>query len=473
MSRDVDRDLERTLPANIEAERSVLGALIADNDRYPDVASVVTRGDWHRDAHRIIYAAIEARLETSGGRVDLVTLKDDLARSGDLERVGGPAYIAALVDAVPRTTNASAYARIVKEKSQLRALVHFAQRVLTDAYAAEEDAATILAEADRALVALQRIGTQGGAQPIHETIGQLLAAVEHRHAHRDTLVGAPTGFTAIDALTGGWQAGDMIVIAARPSIGKSVFALSTAVAAAQSGRTVAIVSLEMTREQLQLRLASSLSGVPLSVIQGGWCTEAQLRTLGNTFQAMAALPIHIDDASTRTMHEVRATCRRLMPEGLGLVVVDYIQLLQPGDTHRGSTRNDQIADMSRRLKRLAGECGVPVIVVSQLNRASEGRSDPRPRLSDLRESGALEQDADLVGFLHRQHHRESGVTEFIIEKQRNGPTGTVTLALDRETTTLREATSEATQDALPEIDPETAHAAKVRAIIRQRGKHKE
>lgn len=473
--RDVDEDFERTLPHNLEAERSVLGAILLHNDAYLEATKHIRPADFFRDAHRRIYSSIERILEKPGTAIDLVTLREDLGRTGDLDEVGGPAYISALVDGVPRSTNVGHYARIVKDKSLLRAMIFAANKLLTNAYAGEEDPRAILSLADQAIVELQHGASIGRMAATSRSSAALLDALEWRHNHRGQLSGVPTGFETLDNLTLGWQAGDMIVLAARPSIGKTSFVLNSAVAAARAGVRTAIFSMEMRRQQLEFRMLSSLSGVQLTSILSGWIAETSWGRISQALGELAELPICIDDAASRTVWDIRGECRRLKADGgLGLVVIDYVQLMAGSLDRRGANRNEELTDISRKLKVLADEIAAPIIVLSQLNRAAEGRSDPRPKLSDLRESGALEQDADIVAFLHRKHHREGGTTNLILEKQRNGATGTLNLSLERETTTFTDAGLAEEPAPLPpaEEKKQDDHDAKVRAIIRNRNKRR-
>lgn len=433
-------EAERTLPHNLEAERAVLGAILLHNDAYEKAAPIVTAPDFFRDAHRRIYQAIDRLLEWKGGIVDMVTLREELGKRGDLDEVG-PTYLSALVDGMPRSTNVEHYARIVREKSQLRQLIATGNKFISAAYAAEEPAEVILAQADKSIVELQAgNGTSRTISLIDSSAG-LIADLEYRVAHRGEIIGCPSGFTSIDEITLGWQPGDLIVLGARPSIGKTTFVVNSATAAARAGKRIAIFSLEMRRKQLEYRMLSSLSGVPLSRLLSGCLMTPDWPLVAEATNVMHALPFHINDQAGLTIGDVRAECRRIKAEegSLDQVVIDYVQLMGGMLEDRRSNRNDQIADTSRRTKTLADELGVPILLLSQLSRANEKRPDPRPKLSDLRESGSLEQDADIVGFLHRKNHREGGLTYFIIEKQRNGPTGTIKLSLDRDVVLFTDA----------------------------------
>lgn len=425
----MSQDGERSLPHAIDVERSLLGSLMIQASGMEVVASILAGDDFYRDAHRRIYACM-VRLHDASTPLDMVTIRADLIRQGDIDEVGGPAYVSALLDGGLRSANVEHYARIVKEKSKLRAVIFLANKLMTDAYDGEEPSAVILSKADQQLLALQSGPITSGMQSLRTATNDLIADLEYRNTHRGELTGVDTGFKSINTTTSGWQAGDIVIIAARPSIGKTTLAINTAVAGARSGAHTAIFSLEMKRRQLEYRILSSISNVPLSRLLGGYVISSEWAQLSHAIGEMGTLPIYIDDTSSMTTADIRRVCRRLKSEnGLNLVVIDYVQLMPGTIERRGVTRNDEITDISRRLKILAGELNVCIILLSQLK-----RSDGVPKMSDLRESGALEQDADIVGLLHRKNHREGGETHFILEKMRNGPTGTITLMLDRDVT---------------------------------------
>lgn len=425
---------ERTLPNNLEAERAVIGAILLRNEVFDSVAKLISAPSFFRGAHQFVYKVMTQLLEKASGAVDVVMLKDALAKQGLLEEVGGPSYIATFTDGVPRSINAMHYAGIVREKALYRHLITAGERLMADAYAEEKAADVVMSDAERILMELQS-GHEGQVATLASMTPRLMENLEYRVKHRGELTGPTTGFKSIDDETMGWQAGDLIVLAARPSIGKTTFAINSVVESAKRGTRVLFYSMEMTKEQLELRILAGLSGVPLKRIAGGYVLDAEWPQLAAAIEVMHELPISIDDTPGRTAWQIRSGAKRLKVEtGVELVVIDYVQLM-PGTLERkGVTRNEEVTDISRKLKIMAGELSVAVILLSQLNRAAEGRSDPRPKLSDLRDSGALEQDADLVCFLHRKNHREGGVTNFILEKQRNGPTGTVNLTLDRDIT---------------------------------------
>lgn len=468
---------ERTLPHNLEAERAVLGAILLHNDAYERIAQTITSADFFRRAHALIFESIERLLERATGDVDMVTIKEDLNRRGDLDECGGPVYISALIDGVPRSTNIEHYARIVKEKATLRRLIMQSNRVITAAYAAEEPAASILTMADRGIVDLQN-DTLGGAMiSLKKSNPAYIEVLEQRIANKGALTGLPTGFSKIDAATLGWQRKDSILIAARPSIGKTAFVLNTARAMAESYRPktselchVAFFSMEMRRTQLEDRLLSSLCGIPSTLLRSGHVFgPEQYEALGVGLARMQRMNLHIDDTKGRTVFDIRAECRRLRSEhGLDAVVIDYIQLMEGSLARKGVTRNEELTDISRRLNVMFGELDVAGLILSQLSRPNENRPDPRPQLKDLRDSGALEQDADLACFLHRKNHKEGGLTHFIMEKARNGPTGTLALDFDRDLTLFKEYEGE------PPAEPEPTpieKKAKQRSFLSQRARN--
>lgn len=446
---------ERTLPHSLEAEKAVLGAILINNATLDSVAGIVRRHDFFRRAHQTIF---EVALELHERRIeiDLVTVKDECLRRGELDEVGGPAYISSLTDGVPRSANARHYAGIVREMATRRRAIDIANKVLADAYDGETLSSDIVREADKSIIELQKGAEPGRMVDLRDGTGELLEWIESRVKMAGQLTGVDTGYASINEQTLGWQRGDMVVLAARPSIGKTALTLTMAVAAAKAGHRVALFSLEMRRRQLEYRLLASLSGVPLKRIMGGHLNEFDFEKMSGAMTMLSELPILVDDRGGQSIWDIRAACRRLRAEGgLGLVIIDYLQLMAGSLERRGATRNDEMTDISRRTKQLADECDVPILALSQLNRGADSRTDKTPQLSDLRESGSLEQDADIVAFLHRKNHRASGPTGFIIGKQRNGPTGTVILTFDRETQQFGDAGLEAEQADLP-TDPPAA-----------------
>jgi len=433
---------ERTLPHNLEAERSVLGAILLHNDTFNLAAEVIDAGDFFREAHRRIFDKM-VRLAERGEAIDFVTLKEELSKSGDLDEVGGPAYIAALVDGVPRSTNVAHYARIIKEKATLRNLIFSANKILATAYDAEEDADVILDEAEHAIFAIADDKIGDGFVSLKTLAQSSLDTIEALHARKELITGVPTGFTDLDEMTSGLQPSDLVIIAARPSMGKTSLVMNIAQhVGTKTGMTVGIFSLEMSKEQLFLRMLTAEARIDAHRLRGGFLGERDWGKLSQAIGTLSEAKIFIDDSASIGVLEMRAKCRRLSSQhGLHLIIVDYIQLMQ--GRGRFENRTLEVASISRSLKGLAKELHVPVVVLSQLSRAPESRSDHRPQLSDLRESGALEQDADVVAFIYREEQYADknappsdaqGVAEIIVGKQRNGPTGVVKLAFIREFT---------------------------------------
>lgn len=428
---------ERILPHNLEAEKAVLGAMLVNPETYPYIAHHIGAPQFFRRAHRVVFEVMAYLIDEKRVAPDLISVVNEVKRRGELEECGGPAYISALTDGVPRAANVQQYARIVKEKALLRSLITTANAMLAGAYDEGSSATELLNEADKHIVDLQRGTERGRLVDLRHSSAELFGDIEYQVEHKGELTGVDTGFDSINALTLGWQKGDLVVVAARPSIGKTAFTLNTINAPLAAGKRVAFFSLEMRRKQLERRMLSQLSGVQLSAILSGYLGEGDLTKLSEAITKMSAYALFVDDRGGQTVGDIRAACRRLRAEGgLDLVVVDYVQLVPGSLEKRNTTRNEEMTDISRRLKALADEVDVPVLCLSQLNRAGDARGDHRPRLTDLRESGALEQDADLVCFLHRKHHRESGTTQFIVEKQRNGAAGAMNLTIIRETQTF-------------------------------------
>ena len=437
-----DAVAERTLPHNLEAERSVLGAILLHNDAFNLAAEVIDSGDFFRDAHRRIFDRM-VKLAERGDAIDLVTLKEELARGGDLDEVGGPAYIAALVDGVPRSTNVEHYARIIKEKATLRSLIFSANKILATAYDGEDDADVILDNAERSIFEIADDKVRDGFVSLKQLAQGSLDTIEKLHARKELVTGVPTGFTDLDEMTSGLQPSDLIIVAARPSMGKTSLVLNFAQhVGTKTNMTVGMFSLEMSKEQLFLRMLTAEARIDAHRLRGGFLGERDWGKLSQAIGTLSEAKIFIDDTPSIGVLEMRAKCRRLKSEhGLHMVIVDYIQLMQ--GRGRFENRTLEVASISRSLKGLAKELSVPIVVLSQLSRAPESRSDHRPQLSDLRESGALEQDADVVVFIYREDAYADknapptdaqGVAELIIGKQRNGPTGVVKLAFLREFT---------------------------------------
>jgi replicative DNA helicase len=433
---------ERTLPHNLEAERSVLGAILVHNDAFNLAAQVIDANDFYRDAHRRIFDRMVA-LNERHSAIDFVTLKEELARGGDLDEVGGPAYVASLADGVPRATNVEYYARIVKEKATLRNLIYAANKILSNAYEADQESDLILDEAESAIFSVADDRLKAGFVPMRDLVKESFPKIEQLFEQKRLITGVPTGFVDLDEMTRGFQPGDLVIIAARPSMGKTSLVLNVAqyVALQPDHGAVGVFSLEMSKESLFLRLLTSEAQIDSHRLMSGAIGQKDYSRISHALETLSAMKLHIDDTANIGVLEMRAKARRLQSDqhGLSLIVVDYIQLMS--GRGRFENRTLELASISRSLKGLAKELNVPIVVLSQLSRAPESRSDHRPQLSDLRESGALEQDADVVLLIYREdaynrdpNHPDAGTAELIVAKQRNGPTGVVRLAFLREQT---------------------------------------
>src|SRR5918993_5527388 len=390
---------ERTLPHNLDAERSVLGAILLRNDTINAAVEVLAPEDFYREAHQLLLEHM-ILLSERGAAIDLVTLAESLTRADALDKVGGPAYIPRLVDGVPRTTNVEHYAQIVKEKATLRRLITEASKIASDAYDADRDASEILDEAERSIfsIADARIGT--GFTSLADLVDSALDTVEKLQQFKSLVTGVPTGFYDLDHKTSGMQASDLVIIAARPSMGKTSFVINMAQnAAIEAGKIVGVFSLEMSKEQLFMRMLTSEARVDAHRFRGGFLGEQDYARLVEAFARLHDAKVFIDDTPSVGILEMRAKARRLKLEhGLDMLVIDYLQLMQ--GRGRFESRQQELASISRSIKGLAKELNVPIVALSQLSRAPETRSDHRPQLSDLRESGALEQDADVVMFIY-------------------------------------------------------------------------
>ena len=430
----------RMLPHNLEAERSVLGAILIDNDTFNVAAAVVTPQSFFRDAHRRIFARMVDLSERSQP-IDLVTLNEELERAGDLEEVGGPAYIASLLDGVPRSTNVEYYAQIVKEKATLRALIFSANKILSNAYEADQEADLILDEAESAIFSVAEDRIKSGFVPMRELVKESFPKIEKLFEHKTYITGVPTGFDDLDRKTRGLQPGDLVIVAARPSMGKTSLVLNICQHVATRGGVAGFFSLEMSKEQLFMRMLASEAKIDTYRLLSGQIGQREYGQITHALETLSEAQLFIDDTAGIGVLEMRAKARRLQAEhGLQLLAIDYVQLM----TGRGRFENRtlELASISRSLKGLAKELRVPIVLLSQLSRAPEARSDKRPQLSDLRESGAIEQDADVVVLIFREEmykvgdepSESDGVAELIVAKHRNGPTGSIKLAFLREQT---------------------------------------
>jgi replicative DNA helicase len=428
-------DFERTPPQDVGAEQSVLGGMLLSKDAIADVVEVLRPVDFYRPAHQLVYDAI-TDLYGKGDPVDAVTVKDALQKAGTLARVGGAPYLVTLVSSVPTAANAGYYARIVSEKAVLRRLVEAGTRIVQLGYAADRgdsgqgDADEAVDKAQAAVYEVTERRLSQDYLPLEVLLTPTLEELEAIQSHDGTMSGVPTGFADLDALTNGLHPGQLIVVAARPAIGKSTLGLDFARSASIAhGKTSCIFSLEMSRSEITMRLLSAEARVSLGSMRSGRLTDDDWTRLARRMGELASAPLYIDDSPNITMMEIRAKARRLKQRhDLKLIVLDYLQLMS--SPRKVESRQQEVSEISRQCKLLAKELEVPIVAISQLNRSSEQRQDKRPMLSDLRESGAIEQDADVVILLHREDFYEpesprAGEADFIVAKHRNGQTQTV------------------------------------------------
>ena len=432
----------RTLPHNLDAEQSVLGAILLDNTAINPAGETLTPEDFYGEAHRVVFEAMVA-LSEDDSPIDAVTVAERLERSGQLERAGGLGYLSTLMDGLPRALNVADYARIVKDKSSLRNLISSANTIITSAISGDEPTDDIIDQAERRIFEIAEDKVKRGFLSIRDLVGETTHQLEELYERSDVVTGVPTGFKRLNTYTAGLQSGDLIIIAGRPSMGKTALALNIAqhVALRHDG-SVGIFSLEMSTQQLVRRMISSEAQVDNQKINTGYLSKDELNGLINSLELLASKNIFVDDAANPSLLEMRSKARRLKAEhGLDLLIIDYLQLMSLG---RFENRNLEIGAISRALKGLAKELEVPVIALSQLSRAPEARSHHRPQLSDLRESGNLEQDADVVSFIYREELYNpddpslEGEATLIIAKQRNGPVGDVPLVFLKQFTTFKE-----------------------------------
>ena len=433
-----DITLEKEIPHSLDAERSVLGAILLENSSLNRAQEILKDTDFYREQHRKVFSVMNALSEKSSA-IDPVTVKEELQRRGELEIAGGPAFIASLIDAVPLSQNIEHYARIVKEKAMLRALIEAGGRIVQNAYEGTQEVEEILDQSERLVFEIAQDQLRAGFVPMRVIADQGLKTIERLQEHRELVTGLSTGYATLDEMTSGFQPTDLIIIAARPGMGKTSFALNIAQNCSKLGRRVGVFSLEMSREQLFLRLLTGQARVDAHAMRTGRLRREEWRRVTDTLAEIAEVPISIDDTAGCGVLEMRAKSRRLkMESGLDLLIIDYLQLMR--GRGRFENRNQEISEISRSLKELAKELQVPVIAISQLSRAPEQRgNDRRPQLSDLRESGAIEQDADMVMFIYREEvykptEENRGLAQVIIAKQRNGPIGTIEFAFLREYT---------------------------------------
>lgn len=422
----------RVPPHNIEAEQAVLGAILLDNDIIADVVEILKPEDFYRESHGIIYRTI-LELYDRNQPADLITVTDELNQRKLLEKVGGAAYLTSLVAGVNSISNVQHYCKIIEEKAVMRKLIVASSEIMDSGYSESDDVESILDIAEQKIFDIAQSRNRQPFTHIKDILIETIDRIDELYKNKGKIIGLPSGFVDLDMKTSGFQPSDLILIAARPSMGKTAMAMNIVEYVAVKQKVpVMVFSLEMSKQQLTQRLLCSLSMVDSHRLRMGDLTEEDWPKLAAAVGILADAPIYIDDTPAITTMEMRAKCRRLkLEKGLGLVVIDYLQLMQ--SNKKAESRQQEVSEISRSLKALAREIDVPVIALSQLSRAPETRSDHRPMLSDLRESGSIEQDADIVMFLYRDDYYnpdtdKKNIAEVIIAKQRNGPTGTVELA---------------------------------------------
>ncbi len=425
--------LDRLPPQNVEAEESVIGALLLEKNAILKVAPILSSDDFYRDHNAIIYSAMVSLFEKRSP-IDLVTISEELERTKQLEHVGGAEAVASLVARVPSAAHVVHYAHIVKEKAILRRLISAANHIIQIGFDPAAEASSAIDLAEQSLFSVSQRFFEKNFIPISDLLAESFERIDVLHKNKGAIRGIPTGFTELDNMLAGLQRSDLVILAARPSVGKTSLALNMAEhAAVEEKKTVAIFSLEMSKEQLIDRLLCSQAGIDSWKLRTGNLGEDDFRKLNFGMGVLSEAPIYIDDSPIVTVTEIRAKARRLqMEHGLDLVVIDYLQLMEGARTSSDSNRVQEISEISRGLKAMARELNVPVLALSQLSRAVEQRHPKIPQLSDLRESGSIEQDADVVMFLYREDYYEKdserkNITDVLIRKHRNGPTGDVSL----------------------------------------------
>ncbi|AQR98239.1 replicative DNA helicase [Clostridium saccharoperbutylacetonicum] len=428
----MDASVMRSLPQSIEAEQSVLGSMIIDKNAIAKVLESLEEEDFYRDGHKIIYRSI-LDMFRSDIAIDLLTLLEYLKSTDMLERAGGVTYITELSASVPTTANLSAYIKIVSDKSTLRKLIKSSTTIIEESYNNQSNVEDVVDSAEKKIFNIAEKRTSKDFEPLSDVLERGFAQIEKLFNEKGTVTGVASGFTDLDAKTSGFQSGDMVLIAARPSMGKTTFALNIVeYAALKENKSVVVFSLEMSKEQLAYKLLCSEANVDMLKLRTGALEDKDWENIAMAAGPLSKAKIYIDDTAGVTVMEMRSKCRRLKIEyGIDLIVIDYLQLMSGGTGT--DNRQQEVSEISRSIKALAKEMECPVIALSQLSRAPEQRADHRPMLSDLRESGSIEQDADVVMFLYRDEYynketEDKNIGECIMAKQRNGPVGTVKLA---------------------------------------------
>ncbi|TFE01455.1 replicative DNA helicase [Jeotgalibacillus salarius] len=428
---------DRMPPQNIEAEQAVLGAIFLEPQSLISAQEVLMPEDFYRSAHQRIFDVM-INLSDKGKAIDLVTVTEELSAMKELEDIGGISYLTDLAGFVPTAANLEYYAHIVEEKALLRRLIRTATTIAQDSYSREDEVENLLAEAERNIMEVANRKNTSAFHSMKDVLVRTYDNIEILNSTQGEVTGIATGFNELDRMTAGFQRNDLIIVAARPSVGKTAFALNIAQnVATKTGENVAIFSLEMGAEQLVMRMLCAEGNINAQNLRTGALTDEDWRKLTMAMGSLSNAGIYIDDTPGVRVQDIRAKCRRLKQEhGLGMILIDYMQLIH-GTGKPGENRQQEVSEISRSLKGLARELEVPVIALSQLSRGVESRQDKRPMMSDLRESGSIEQDADIVAFLYRDDYydKESenqNTIEIIIAKQRNGPVGTVALAFIKE-----------------------------------------
>ena len=425
-------ELGKVPPHDLEAEQAIIGSMLTDKDAVISAIEILKEEDFYREDNKAVYSAI-LNLYNRAEPIDIITVKAELESMGKFEQVGGLEYLAELPEKVPTTANAMKYIKIVEEKSTLRRLIKTANEIIELGYNPTEEVEDIMEGAEKKIFNIMQDKSQKSYAPIKDVLVESFTQLEELYNRKQHITGVPSGFTELDYRTAGFHGSELILIAARPAMGKTAFALNIATNAAVKGNVpVAVFSLEMSKEQLVNRILCSESMVDSNKVRTGKLEEDDWTKLAGTIGPLSEAEIYIDDTPGINIMEIRAKCRKLkLEKNIGMVVIDYLQLIQ-GSGKRGGSREQEISEISRSLKILAKELNVPVIALSQLSRAAEQRPDHRPMLSDLRESGAIEQDADIVMFLYRDDYynkdsEKKDIAEVIIAKHRGGSTGTVEL----------------------------------------------
>lgn len=427
----METTVNRTLPQSIEAEQSVIGSMIIDRSAIAQAAEGLDEEDFYRDSHKVLFKSIIDMFKRDMA-VDLVTVLEHLKATDTLERAGGVTYVTEITSSVPTTANLASYIQIVQEKSTLRKLIKASTSIIEESYNKQGEVENVLDAAEKRIFDIAEKRTTSDFEPLNQVLERGFIEIERLFNNKGEITGVGSGFLDLDAKTSGFQKGDMVLIAARPSMGKTTFALNIAEhVALREGKSVVVFSLEMSKEQLAYKLLCSEANVDMLKLRTGALDDKDWENIARATGPLSKARIYIDDTAGVSVMEMRSKCRRLKMEyGIDLILIDYLQLMSGSSPEN---RQQEVSEISRSIKALAKEMECPVIALSQLSRAPEQRADHRPMLSDLRESGSIEQDADLVMFLYRDEYynketEEKNVGECIIAKQRNGPVGTVKLA---------------------------------------------